>query len=534
VVRAIESIRLVKQNARMTKSRRDFLSGTLALVAAGAPSTRVLRAEATPRVTSEPFSLGVASGYPTPTSMVLWTRIAPSPLEPDGGMAPEVFPVKWEVATDSAMKAVVRSGTAFASPEWAHSLHVEPQGLESGRDYWYRFTIGDAQSAIGRTRTATAKGTKLDRLRLAVVSCQQYEHGYFNAYRHMLDDNLDLITHVGDYIYEVSWGAKGVRSHGTPEAYTLDDYRARYALYKTDPDLSAAHAAYPWVVTWDDHEVNNDYADDISQENDDPDLFLARRAAAYRAYYEHMPLPARMIPVGPKMRLHSHYSYGDLLSITLLDGRQYRSPEACPRPGFAGSNNVTQDCAELELESRTMLGSRQEAWLGGILKSDNRAWNLLAQGTVMSYIDEDPSANKRFWTDAWNGYPAARARLMNFLSSAKIPNPVVLSGDIHAFIASGLHQTAADLESPVVASEFVTTSVSAQALPQSTLSAWQAANPNLLVATSEYRGYTRLDITPARLQADLIAMDSVKTPKSGRKTLHSFAVESGRPLPVKA
>jgi alkaline phosphatase D len=450
-------------------------------------------------------------------------------------MSPEIYAVKWEVATDAAMKNIFRSGTAFASPEWAHSLHVEPQGLESAREYWYRFTCGEARSVIGRTRTTPALNAPLNRLRVAVVSCQQYEHGYFNAYRHMLDDNLDLITHVGDYIYEVSWGAEPVRSHGAPEAYTLEDYRARYALYKTDPDLAAAHAAYPWVVTWDDHEVNNDYAGDVSQENDEPELFLARRAAAYRAYYEHQPLPARMIPVGSRMRLYSHYAYGDLVSMTLLDQRQFRSPEACSRPGRGGSNRVkVSACAELEQQSRTMLGARQESWLSAVMSSDNKPWNLLAQGTVMSYIDEDPGPEKQFWTDGWSGYPAARQRLMNFLSSAKIQNPVVLSGDIHAFITSGLRLRADELDSPVVASEFVTTSVSAQALPQATLAGWASTNPNLLLATSEHRGYTRLDITPQRLQADMIAMETVRTPQSARRTLQSFVVESGRPEPVKA
>ena len=514
-------------------SRRDFLTASLALTAVGVSSPRVLRAAAKPVFTSNPFSLGVASGYPTPTSVVLWTRLAPSPREPGGGMPPEIYAVKWELATDSAMKNVVRSGTAFASPEWGHSLHVEPPALESGRDYWYRFTVGDARSTIGRTKTAPALGASLKQMRMAVVSCQQYEHGYFNAYRHMLDDNLDLITHVGDYIYEVTWGKDLVRSHGVPDAYTLEDYRARYALYKSDPDLAAAHAAYPWVVTWDDHEVNNDYAGDISQDNDDPDLFLARRAAAYRAYYEHQPLPARMIPFGSKMRLYSHYSYGDLVSMTLLDQRQYRSAEACPRPGRGGANRVkASECAELESKARTMLGERQESWLAAAMSSDNKTWNLIAQGTVMSYMDEDAGPDRQFWTDAWSGYPAARQRLMSFLSSAKIQNPVVLSGDIHAFITSGLRLRAAELDSPIVASEFVTTSVSAQALPQSTLSQWQSINPNILMANSEHRGYTRLDITRERLQADMLAMESVRTPQSTRKTLKSFVVESGKPEPV--
>jgi alkaline phosphatase D len=515
-------------------SRRDLLSASLALAATAALPNSATRAAAKIRFAANPFSLGVASGYPTAHSVVLWTRLAPSPLEPGGGMPQTVVPVHWELATDEAFKSIVRKDTVYATPDWAHSVHVEPEGLESGREYWYRFMAGDTRSTVGRTRTAAASGAPLNRLRLAVASCQQYEHGYFNSYRHMLDDELDVIVHVGDYIYELSWGEGRVRSHSAPEVYTLDDYRARYSLYKGDPDLLAAHAAYPWLAIWDDHEVDNDYAADLSEDNDEPALFLARREAAYRAYYEHMPLPARMIPFGPSMRLYSQQHFGDLVSISLLDQRQYRSSEACPRLGRAGSNRVTQDCSELSAENRTMLGSRQESWLAGALTSNRRQWNLLAQGTVMSYLDEDPGPGTVFWTDGWNGYPAARARLMNFLAQEKISNPVVLSGDIHAFIVSGLHQRAAELNSPVVAAELVTTSISSQALAQGTLDKWRASNPNLLLATSEHRGYTRLDITSERLQADLISVDSVKTERTARKTLRSFAIETSRPQPQEA
>ena len=368
---------------------------------------------------------------------------------------------------------------------------------------------------------------------MAVASCQQYEHGYFCAYRHMLKDELDLILHVGDYIYELSWGESRVRSHGTPEIYSLDDYRARYALYKSDPDLAAAHAACPWLVTWDDHEVDNDYAGAVSEENDEPELFLARRAAAYRAYYEHMPLPRRAMPSGPQMRLHAQRAFGDLASIYMLDQRQYRSAEACPRPGRGGANRVG-DCAELQQPSRTMLGERQESWLFAGLSGVRAQWNLLAQGTVMAHIDEDPGEGRKYWTDGWNGYPAARARLMDYLAEHRVSNPVVLSGDVHSFMVSGLHRVAPNLASPVVATEFVTSSISSQGTPQKALDSWRAANPNLLVADGEHRGYVRLNLTRDRLQADLVAMDSVNDPRSGARTLQSFVVEAGRPSPVRA
>lgn len=520
----------------MSRTRRSFLATSIASAGALALSGawRSLRA-ATPRFTTDPFKLGVASGYPTPASVVLWTRLAPSPLEPGGGVPPTVIPVDWEVATDDKMSNVVRKGTDYATPEWAHSIHAEPTGLEPARDYWYRFTVGDVRSPVGRTRTAPAPNAPLARLKLAVASCQQYEQGYFNAYRHMISGNPDLIIHTGDYIYELTWGEDLVRSHGSPEAYTLDDYRARYALYKSDRDLAAAHAACPWLVTWDDHEVDNDYAGATSEENDDPELFIARRTAAYRAYYEHMPLPRRALPLGSSMRLYAQRAFGDLASICMLDQRQYRSPEACSHPGRGGGNRVSPaDCPELERASRQMLGERQESWLFAALASSKARWNLLGQGTLMSYLNEATPARPRYWTDAWNGYPAARARLIAALAERQTANPVVLSGDIHSFIVGGLHREASDLASPVVASELVTTSISSQGVPQKTLDAWRANNANLLVADGQHRGYLRLDVTHERLQADLVAMNSVKQAESGGKALQSFVIQAGRAGPVAA
>jgi len=269
---------------RFSPERRDLLLGLAATGLAGLAAPGIVRAASVPKFAADPFTLGVASGYPGATSIVLWTRLAPEPLAPGGGMPEAVVPVRWEISTDETFRKGVRQGTAYAEPDWAHSVHAEIDGLDPATTYWYRFTAGNARSVAGRTRTAPAPGATNARLRIAVASCQQYEQGFYAAYRHMLDDDLDLVLHVGDYIYESSWGSDLVRSHGSPETYTLEDYRARHALYRADRDLAAAHAAYPWMVTWDDHEVDNDYAADISEEDDVPELFLARRAAAYRAY----------------------------------------------------------------------------------------------------------------------------------------------------------------------------------------------------------------------------------------------------------
>ena len=504
-------------------TRRRFLQGLGAL----AVSTRL-------RAQGDPFSLGVASGYPSPSGVVLWTRLMGAP-------DPEPIPVKWEVAADEAMKSIVASGTTPADPAWAHSARVEVQGLEPERWYWYRFTALGARSTVGRTRTAPPAGALPRRLRFAFASCQQYEHGYYGAYRHIVNDDPDLIVFLGDYIYEASWGRELVRSHGSPSAYTLEDYRARYALYKSDPDLQAAHAACPWIATWDDHEVVNDYADDRAANNLDRHRFLRRRAAAYRAYYEHMPLPPRMRPDGPSLKLHTQVAWGRLASFYMLDDRQYRSWHACPPPGrrataeAAGSTTLDAAlCEELADPRRTMLGFEQERWLERSLAQSAAAWNVLGQQTRMAQFDQQPGPGRRAWTDGWDGYAAARRRLLDFLASRKIKNPVVIGGDVHAFNVSRLKPDFDDPASPVVASEFVGTSITSQGWSQQRMNALLPDNPHMLLAESRYRGYVRADVTPRLWRADLRAMETVRVREASCRTLASFVVEDGRAGPQRA
>jgi alkaline phosphatase D len=512
------------------RRRRRLLQQLVALGGASLLPSGSLRAARTMRFSENPFTLGVASGYPTPDNIVLWTRLAPSPLEPGGGMAPEVVAVEWEVASDAMFRSIVRSGVEYATPDWAHSVHVEPGGLEAGRPYWYRFTAGGARSPVGRTATAPARSASPEGLRLAVASCQQYEHGYYTAYQAMVADEPDLILHLGDYIYELSWGERRIRHHGAPECHSLDDYRARYALYKGDPLLQAAHEACPWLLTWDDHEVENDYAAEISEEDDEPEWFLARRAAAYRACYEHQPLPRRALPYGPYLRMHAERAFGDLVNLLMLDDRQYRSPQACPKRGRRGANRAS-DCAERTAPERTKLGARQEAWLAARLAESKARWNLLAQGTVMANIDEQPGPGETYWTDGWSGYPAARERLFAALETTRVRNPICLAGDIHSFLAARLNRNAADPTSPVVAAEFVTTSVSSQGLPAKMIEDRLRENPGLLAGSSEYRGYLRLNLRRERAQADMVAMDTVFERESRSRVFASFTIEDGSPEP---
>ncbi len=348
----------------MKPTRRELVGAGIGLAGLGLLRPRVGRA-AEPIFTADPFSLGVASGYPEADAIVLWTRLAPEPFAPGGGMPEGPVEVRWEIAADDGFRRVVRTGQTYATADWAHSVHVEVAGLESSRDYWYRFECGEAQSPVGHTRTAPERGAPLAELELAVACCQMYEDGHYAAYRAMAADDLDLIVHVGDYIYEQR-GVSRVRSHDAAETFTLEDYRLRYAIYKSDPHLKAAHAACAWMLASDDHEVDNDYAADLSADRDAPELFLARRAAAYQAYYEHQPLPRRLIALGAHQRLHTRRSFGDLVDLFMLDSRQYRSPQAC-------GGRLASPCAELFARATVVARPAQERWLRPVCKRAARA-----------------------------------------------------------------------------------------------------------------------------------------------------------------
>ena len=485
--------------------RRHVLRSLVAVGCASLPLSGRAWAAAPP-LPEDPFRLGVASGYPTPDSVVLWTRLAPHALAPQGGMPPYRYAVHWEVATDAAMTRIVARGTAHADPEWAHSVHVTARGLQPQRDYWYRFTAAGHRSPAARTRTLPAHGAAVGALNLAVACCQNYEQGHYAAYRHIAADAPDLILHLGDYIYEYGINPNAIRPHNADEIRSLDDYRARYALYKTDASLQAAHAASPWMATWDDHEIANDYAGLTAPNEDDPAVFLARRTAAYRAYFENMPLPPACAPRGNRLSIHRQALCGDLASICLLDQRQFRSHHP-----------------------DTMLGAAQERWLAQRLQATRSRWTFLAQGTMVAHLLERRGGELRYGTDNWNAYPAARQRLLHTVQQSRVTNPVVLTGDVHAFIVGDVTETPERPRSPVVAPEFVATSISSGARPQRLMDEWQRDNPNLRYCAGEKRGYLKLALQPDRLQVDLIALDDARDPQSGRYVLKSCVVEAGRP-----
>jgi alkaline phosphatase D len=507
-------------------SRRLFLAYGAALSAlplvGGRPEARIRKVV----LADDPFSLGVASGDPTDSGVVLWTRLAPKPLDPDGGLPPEAVEVAWELATDDGMREVVRRGRAVATPQLAHSVHVEVDGLKPDRWYWYRFRAGDATSPVGRTRTAPAIDDRPQSLRMAFASCAHWEQGYFTAYEHMANDYVDLAFHLGDYIYEDGGRAGLVRRHAGPKLRTLDDYRVRHAQYKTDPHLQAAHASCPWVVTWDDHEFENNYADDISERTGvDPAEFLEQRANAYQAYYEAMPLRHRSVPRGPHMKLYRTIPYGRLATFQVLDTRQYRTDQ----PNGDGLAELNDDALN---PRNTILGPRQANWLKAALLRSTGTWNVLAQQVMMGMSRQSwrEGQTPRYAMDQWPGYAAERMRLVRFLADRRVPNPVVLTGDIHSNWVNDLRVDDRKPEQPVVAAEFVGTSITTGGngtAEVKDLDAFLAANPCVRFLNRQ-RGYVRCTITPRSWTSDYRIVEDVKAPGAPARTLKSFVVEAGR------
>ena len=490
----------------MNLRRRDLNRAALwlALGAWGVrpTTTRAAGAVSAPRWQGNPFSLGVASGQPRPDSAVLWTRLLPDSAIESGWNAEAECPVRYEIFGDEALRQPVRSGEVMAWPSRAHSVHVRADGLAPGRSYWYRFTCGNAVSTVGRTCTAPAADAEVQRLRFALASCQHWEQGFFAAHREIAQRDLDFVMFVGDYIYEGSSPAYTVRQHGSWTPHTLPQYRARHALYKSDADLQASHAAHPWIVTLDDHEVVNDYADDRDPAYTDPARFLQRRAAAYRAYFEHMPLSVP--PQGAAMQIHDRFTWGRLADIWTLDSRQHRSHHACPDSQRDNGRSVT-GCAELEDASRTMLGAEQEQWLAAGLAGAARRWKLIGQQTQISATSADTPQGRSVWTDGWDGYPAARRRLLQGIAEAGVRNVVALGGDVHRHAAANLRVVPNDAASPIVATEFVGGSLTSRGASQAAMARMRRDNPDVLHARGDERGWALLDLRPDALQCEFRA-----------------------------
>ncbi|HEY5798646.1 MAG TPA: alkaline phosphatase D family protein [Burkholderiaceae bacterium] len=526
----------------MQQDRREFLAFSARLAGSAALAAASLPACARQAGGNDPFAIGVASGSPLPDRVVLWTRVITDPVS-DAPLSALAYSVRWEIAEDEGFRRIVNKGTANAIPALAHSVHVDATGLAPDRWYYYRFMLGDAVSQVGRTRTAPRADAQPSLLKVAVASCQHWEFGEYGAHRHIAAANPDLVAFLGDYIYE--WGPY-VTDHPeharrTNESFDLDDYRRRYAQYKSDPHLQASHRAAPWLVTWDDHEVANDYADDRDElltAN-----FLARRAAAYQAFYEHMPirLPTAFNGKYANLRIYDRYDWGRLARIHLLDNRQYRAHQVCPRPQRGGSNSVTTaQCAARLDPTRSMLGAAQESWLKTGLANSPARWNILAQQTLMAQNTQTAIKQPndgRFWTDGWDGYPLARERLLDELARSKAANPVVLSGDVHTFYAADLQRdvlSKPSAENPIIATEFCGTSVTSSSRPQERTLQYLKMNPHIHYGRSDTRGFYLMEVTPSKTTTHFMGLEDVDDAQSGVEKVGSFVVENGRPGVVRA
>ncbi|MGW6511988.1 alkaline phosphatase D family protein [Streptomyces niveus] len=519
--------------------RRQFVTRTGAaavlafaahLPTAGAASARRLN----PRdITENPFTLGVASGDPLPETALLWTRLAPEPYSADSGLPAERVEVEWEVAHDGRFAQVVKSGTATAHPEFHHSVRVEVPGLTSDRVYHYRFRAGTWISPAGRTRTAPAAGSAPSRLRFATLSCQAYYHGYFTAYKHLAAEDLDVVVHLGDYLYEYAVAADGgsrkytdrkLPAHYNKETLTLEDYRLRYGLYKSDPDLMAAHAAHPFVVTWDDHETENNYADATPENDVPPEEFLLRRAAAYRAYWENQPLRAPQQPNGPDMRLYRRLTFGRLAQFDILDTRQYRSDQAY------GANWQVPG-AESKDPKRTMTGATQERWLLDGWQQSRATWNLLPQQVTFAQRRDVPRPDFKLSMDGWDGYPASRERILDGAEAAGLANLMVLTGDVHVGYGFDLKADFDDPASRTVGTEIVATSIASGKDGADKPSNWTnltTANPHLKFYNGR-RGYVTVTLGRQQARADFKTVSAVTTPGAPLSTAGSFVTEAGDP-----
>ncbi len=519
--------------------RRRFLTVTGAAAALALSTNLPSTAHAAPaldpaRINGDPFTLGVASGDPRHDSVVLWTRLAPRPYEPDGGLPAERVTVGWEIARDERFRHVVARGAALAHPEFHHTVHVEAGGLAPGRDYHYRFRAGRWISPAGRTRTAPAPGAVPASLNFALASCQAYHQGYYTAFGHMArEEDVDAVLHLGDYLYEYAVDSAGGDRKYTdrtlPEVFaretvTLEDYRLRYALYKTDPDLMAAHAAHPWIVTWDDHETENNYAGGIPENNVPPEEFLIRRAAAYRAYYENMPLRRPQRPQGPDLRLYRRLHYGRLAQLDVLDTRQYRDNQA----NGDGWKVPTPESRE---PSRTMLGAAQERWLADGWRRSRALWNVVPQQVVLSRRRNRVEGPWPVSMDAWDGYPGARERFLADAEAAGVDNLVVLTGDVHVHYGLDVKRDFDDPDSRTAGVEIVTSSISSGRDGAERPANWQrlmTANPHLRYYNGR-RGYVMLGLDRERLRADYRTVSAVTTPGAPVTTAASFVSPAGEP-----
>ncbi len=509
--------------------RRDFLVDVTRAAALCAVVPNVWRVSNRARFVDNPFTLGVASGDPTATGGVLWTRLAPRPLEAEGGMDGTRVTVTWEVADDENFKTIVKSGRATAAPELSYSVHIDVDGLAPDRWYFYRFSSGTATagatSPVGRFRTTPAAGV-ISPLSLAFASCQHWEQGLFTAHGHMARENADLVAFLGDYFYEYGGSEGAVRKHVGLEIRTLDDYRRRYALYKGDVNLQASHAMCPWIVVWDDHEFDNNYAGLNGENNmESEEQMHTRRAAAYQAWWEHQPVRVPRVKSWADLNITRQIEWGGLASFWMLDTRQYRNDQAC------GDGTKRVPCGEWADPSRTLMGDAQEKWLLNGVGASKAKWQVLANQVMMAPYDNDPTDAVMVSMDQWSGYPVARDRLLKGLADRAPNRTVVITGDIHTNWVNELHSDFSRPDRPITGAEFVATSISSGgdgvAVLPANAKASLAANPHIKWH-SRQRGYVTCKVDASTWHTEYRTVPFVTKPDAPIETPSKWRVEHGK------
>jgi alkaline phosphatase D len=491
------------------------------------------RGEVPPAAVLEPgpFQYGVAAGDPLPHRLVLWTRLTPDPSATPGSGLGAATPADWEVATDPAFTGIVASGQAVSDAARDHTIKVDATGLDPNTRYWYRFRALGATSTVGRARTAPAEPTRS--VRFGMVSCSNFEAGFFTPYRMLAARNdLDFVLHLGDYIYEYGRGVYGPgpaigRPHEPPgEIITVDDYRRRYACYRGDRDLRALHAAHGFINTLDDHEVaDNSWRNGANNHQPGEGSYAARRAAGYQAMLEWLPIRPP-VPTDP-LRVYRRLSFGNLVDVSVLDLRQYRD-EPIDGQGPSGAIILSDEPAEPD---RTITGGPQGAWLRSGLANSGAAWKLVATSVMIApllvppvpEVLGTPIANATGLMtphgivangDQWDGYQAEQNELLRFIAANRIDDVVFLTGDIHSAwgndlpIDPGLYPVA-----PSVATEYVCTSITSDNLadtlgvPPGPLAdvaelAFRTLNRHVRYLDGQHYGCCVVDATPARLRVD--------------------------------
>ena len=462
------------------------------------------------------------SGDPLPDGFVIWTRLAPDPLN-GGGMDNTPVEVEWTVAEDDAMRRIVKKGKTTAAPMLSHSVHVEVSGLKPSRPYWYRFKVGKEESPVGRALTAPRPGEAPNALKFAVASCQHWEAGLWTAYDDMLAGKPDLVVHLGDYIYEGKPNPASVRQHNSAEIVSLADYRNRHALYKSDPKIQAMHHHCPWLLTWDDHEVDNNYAGDIPEDKQSREAFLERRANAYQAYYENMPLRLPQQPQGTKMQLYRRVNWGTMAQFTMLDTRQYRTDQPC-------NDGRKAPCPGTFDPAATLLGDTQETWLKQGLDKSPARWNIIGNQVLMARVDLKPGTEEEYSMDQWSGYQANQDRIMQFLADRKPRNPIVITGDIHSSWVNDLKVNWKNEKDPIVGTEFTGTSISSGGDGSDERPDTQAQyreNPHLKMFNAR-RGFVMMTLDNKQCRADYRTVPFVTKPGAPASTHSSWIVENDR------